>query len=128
MAHLRMEKMDIKVLSRKFMLSITLAILSTWLLVGGKINSSDWGFVVMATVVSYIVSKTLDKKFSGNFKFPVLMDRIKSMFSREFIVSMLSVIGTSWLCHSGYIDSGVWFKIVIAIGSAYNIFNSVEKI
>jgi len=119
--------MEFKLLARKFILSMVLAVVSTLLLLANKISSSDWGFVITATVVSYIVSKTIDKKY-GTLAFPGFFDRMKALLSREFVMSLVSVVGTSWLCYAGYIDSGNWFKIVLAIGSSYNIFNSIEKI
>jgi hypothetical protein len=119
--------MDFKLLSRKFILSMILAVISTLLLLSNTISSSNWGFVMTATVISYVVSRTVDKKY-GKISFPSFIDRLKAIMSREFIISLLSIIGTSLLCHSGYIDSEVWFKIVLSIGASYNIFNSVEKI
>ena len=55
--------MDIKMLSRKFILSVSMMVLSTMLLLNGNVSENYFGIVLMATVVSYIVGKTTEKKF-----------------------------------------------------------------
>ena len=120
--------MDIKYLSRKFVLSMILGIIATIFIVTGRITESQFGIVIMATVISYIVSKTIDKKFSdAKTTYTKIIDRIESLFSREFIVSLVTVIGISYLCYAKYIGSDLWMQVVFAVGSVYNIFNSVEK-
>ena len=121
--------MDIKMLSRKFILSVSMMVLSTMLLLNGNVSENYFGIVLMATVVSYIVGKTTEKKF-GNVKTNSvkLWDRLKSLFSREFALSMITVFGLSWLTWNGIVSQDLWFQVVTAIGGAYNIFNSIEKV
>ena len=121
--------MDIKFLSRKFVLSMTLGIISTMLLIHGSINESQFGIVIMATIVSYIVSKTFEKKWGDSkITYPIIKDRFFSLFSREFVVAFISVLGVSYLSYIGKISGDLWFQVVTTIGGIYNIFNSVEKI
>jgi len=120
-------KMDIKFLSRKFILSVLLAVMATAFLMKGMIDQNSWSIIIMATVVSYTVAKTIDKKH-GLINHPTIWSRIVSMFSREFIVSILAVVGSGLLCWYGFITGNIWFQIAIAVGSAYNIFNSIEKV
>lgn len=117
---------DIKFLSRKFMLSILLGIISTYMLIAGTIDQSQWGIVIMSTVVSYIVSKTVDKKFAS-YAMPDFWDRIRAMFSREFLMTLFAVIAASVLCAMKYIDGTIWFQIITPLAGAYNILNAVEK-
>ena len=119
--------MDIKFLSRKFILSILLAIMAIIFLIKGLIDQNSWSIIMMATVVSYTVSKTIDKKY-GLINYPTIWSRIVSMFSREFIVSILAIVGSGFLCWYGFIAGNIWFQIALAVGSAYNIFNSIEKV
>ena len=119
--------MDIKFLSRKFILSVLLAVMATAFLMKGLIDQNSWSIIIMATVVSYTVSKAIDKKY-GLINHPTIWSRIVSMFSREFIVSIVAVIGSGLLCWYGFIAGNIWFQIAIAVGSAYNIFNSIEKV
>lgn len=121
--------MDIKMLSRKFILSASMMVLSTMLLLNSKVSENYFGIVLMATVVSYIVGKTTEKKFGDVKTHKVkLWDRLKSLFSREFALSMITVFGLSWLTWNGMVSQDLWFQVVTAIGGAYNIFNSIEKV
>lgn len=121
-------RVDIKYLSRKFALSMLLGLLATILLVNGSIGDSQFGIVIMATVVSYIVSRTVDKKYGdGKITYPEIKDRLISLFSREFVISIIAVIGVSYLCFVKIINSDLWLQIVTVIGGTYNIFNSLEK-
>jgi hypothetical protein len=105
-----------------------LGIIATIFIIGGRITESQFGIVIMATVISYIVSKTIDKKFSeSKTTYAKIIDRIESLFSREFIMSLIAVIAISYLCYAKYIGSDLWMQVVFAVGSVYNIFNSVEK-
>lgn len=120
--------MDIKYLSRKFVLSMLLGLLATILLVKGSINDSQFGIVIMATVVCYIVGRTVDKKYGdGKITYPVIKDRLISLFSREFVISIIAVVGVSYLCFTKMINNDLWFQIVTVIGGTYNIFNPLEK-
>lgn len=120
--------MDIKFLSRKFALSMILGIISVILLMKGNINESQFGIVIMATVVSYIISKTIDKKYGDSkITYPVILDRLTSLFSREFLIAIFGVLGISYLSFIGKISGDLWFQVVTMIGGTYNIFNSVEK-
>lgn len=120
--------MDIKYLSRKFVLSMLLGLLSTILLIKGSINDSQFGIVIMATVVCYIVGRTVDKKYGdGKITYPEIKDRLISLFSREFVISIIAVIGVSYLCFAKMINNDLWFQIVTVIGGTYNIFNALEK-
>jgi hypothetical protein len=121
--------MDIKFLSRKFIMSMLLGIIATFLLITHNIPEEQFGIVIIASVVSYIASRTIDKKYSeGKLTFPAIKDRIESLFSREFIVAIITVIGISWLKFNGLIGSELWFQVIAAIGGVYNIFNAIEKI
>jgi fucose permease len=82
----------------------------------------------MATVVCYIVGRTVDKKYGdGKITYPEIKDRLISLFSREFVISIISVIGVSYLCFVGMINNDLWFQVVTVIGGTYNIFNALEK-
>jgi fucose permease len=119
---------DIKYLSRKFVLSMLLGLLSTILLIKGSINDGQFGIVIMATVVCYIVGRTVDKKYGdGKITYPEIKDRLISLFSREFVISIIAVIGVSYLCFAKMINNDLWFQIVTVIGGTYNIFNALEK-
>ena len=105
-----------------------LGIIATIFIVTGRITESQFGIVIMATVISYVVSKTIDKKFGeSKTTYTKIIDRIESLFSREFIMSLIAVFAMSYLCYAKYIGSDLWMQVVFAIGSVYNIFNSVEK-
>lgn len=120
--------MNIKILSRKFVLSVSLMVLSTFLLLNGNITENYFGTILMATVVSYIVGKTTEKKWSKTKSYSVtLWTRIKSLFSREFILSLITVFGLSYLTWKGIVGKELWFQTVLAIGSSYNIFNAISK-
>ena len=43
-------------------------------------------------------------------------------------LSMITVFGLSWLTWNGMVGQDLWFQVVTAIGGAYNIFNSIEKV
>lgn len=121
--------MDIKFLSRKFLLTTLLTVLSTWLLVTGNIGENQFGIVILAAIGSYIVGRTIDKKYSeGKSTFPDIRDRIVSLFSREFVIALVAVIGVSYLKLKGFVGSDLWFQVISAIGGAYNVFNPLEKI
>jgi fucose permease len=109
-------------------LSMLLGLLSTILLIKGSINDGQFGIVIMATVVCYIVGRTVDKKYGdGKITYPEIKDRLISLFSREFVISIIAVIGVSYLCFAKMINNDLWFQIVTVIGGTYNIFNALEK-
>lgn len=118
--------MDIKFLSRKFILSAILTIMSTIFLLHGLISDTNWHVIISATVISYIISKTIDKKTTKNNNITII-DRIKSLFSREFMLSLIVIIGSGILCWYKMINGNIWYQIVVSIGGVYNIFNSISK-
>ena len=122
--------MDIKYLSRKFLLSALLAIIATVFIMLGVIEAYQWQWVIMATAVSYVAANAISKKteteYSKEFKVKI-KDRLASLFSREFIVCVGTVLVSSLLLHYNRIDSTVWFTVCSALAVAYNIGNSIGK-
>lgn len=120
------------ILSRKVVLSVFLAVFATLAMWGGYISEFHWQWVIMATVVSYVAGASLQNKVSFE-KYTVLTslrkwgERIKSLFTRDFIVAFATVVVTSLLLYKHRISSDVWFAVVSAIAGCYNIFNALSK-
>ena len=122
---------DIKFLSRKFILSVALAIIATVFIFLGIILPHQWQWVMMSTVVSYVAANAISKQTETAYKdiFNVSWkDRLKALVSREFIVCMVAIILTSILLYIGRIGAEVWFTICSSLAVAYNIGNSVGKL
>lgn len=137
------EIMDIKYLSRKFVLSGLLAIIATLLVWWKLIEPEQWQWVIMATVISYIGGRTIEKATlssatgrkewggkNGEKKMlaVVLWDRLKSLFSREFVLTLVTLLVTSALLYRGCITSGVWFLLASTLAGFYNILTAVSKV
>lgn len=123
--------MDIKFLSRKFLLSIALALLATAFITMDIITAMQWQWVIMATAVSYVASNAIIKKTESayaDFADINWKDRIKGLFSREFLVCVVTVLVTSMLLIAQRIDSNVWFTVCSGLAVAYNIGNAVGKL
>lgn len=122
----------IKFLSRKVILSWLIMIIATLFLIQNKLGESEFGMILGSIVAIYTIGRTIDKKYAfqidRNNTWIDVWHRIKSMFSREFVFTVLSVIGLTYLTEYDYISGDLWFKTVIVIGNSYNIFNSLEKI
>lgn len=124
--------MDIKILSRKFVLSAVLAVLATLFMWWKIVDPAQWQWVIMATVVSYVASKAMEKATGSETdtretKISIGI-RIKSLFSREFILAFGTVLVTSVFLYLQIIPSSVWFTICSALAAAYNIGVAVAKL
>lgn len=127
------EIMDIKYLSRKFVLSGLLAIIATLLVWWKLIEPEQWQWVIMATVISYIGGRTIEKATLSSATgrkvlAVVLWDRLKSLFSREFVLTLVTLLVTSALLYRGCITSGVWFLLASTLAGFYNILTAVSKV
>lgn len=125
--------MDIKYLSRKFVLSGLLAIIATLLVWWKLIEPEQWQWVIMATVISYIGGRTIEKATLSSATgrkvlAVVLWDRLKSLFSREFVLTLVTLLVTSALLYRGCITSGVWFLLASTLAGFYNILTAVSKV
>lgn len=120
---------DFKLLSRKLVLSVLLIVIATLFIIKARITDQQYGIVIMATVVTYIISKAMDGRVElrRDYK-PTLLDRLRALLTREFIISVLTVLGMSYLLYQRHISSQLWMQVVFAIGGVYNISNSLEKI
>lgn len=126
--------MDInKYLSKKFLLSAMLFAMASFNIVKHLIDQYQFQWVVMATAVSYLAAMSLTKytetSYSANgYDKATLLNRLKELFSREFILAVGVVMFIQILLVFGLIGGAVWFAIASAIAGAYNIGNSVGKI
>jgi len=120
--------MDYKIFSRKLILSVLLCVLATVFIKIGRIADYQWQFVITTIAVTYIGSKMVDKIKNVTAGTPIsFIDRVVSLFSREFILALVIIIVSSLFLYWKNISGNVWFEIVSAIGSAYNIFNVFSK-
>jgi len=119
---------DYKFLSRKFILSVLLFVVATWFLSIDILAGFQWQIVLMATALTYLGGKSLEKAKANNVD-PVVSfwDRIVSLFSREFLISLGIFILATILAYTHKISGDIWFQIVTVIGSTYNVFNSMSK-
>ena len=132
--------MDIPYLSRKFILSTSLAIIGTVFMWLRYIQPEQWMWVMMSTVVSYVTANAIQKKTGSeasnihtNFNeklvsIVTIWDRLKALFSRVFLLCMATIAITSLFLYQGIVPATVWFSICSALAAAYNIGNSIEKI
>lgn len=118
------------ILSRKLILSAMLAVIATTLVWFRLIADTQWQWVIMATVVSYVVSMTAQPghtKLREESKLKAWGNRIKNLFSRSFVISIITIlVSTALLCRKS-ISSTVWFAVVSTIAGAYNILNAIGK-
>lgn len=120
-----------KILSRKLILSVLLAVLATAFIVTGLITPIQWQWVIMSTAVSYVIANTVNKKTEtaiSTYTNVSFVTRLKALLSREFLVCVVTVIATSMLLKGRFIGGDVWFVICSALAGAYNIGNSVSKL
>ena len=130
--------MDIPYLSRKFVLSAMLAVVGTLFMAFRLIEAYQWQWVMMATVVSYVVANAIQKrngeatsirtdKDGKLISIVTIWDRLKSLCDRAFILAFVAVIITSVFLLKAIIPASVWFVICSALAGAYNIGNSLGK-
>lgn len=119
-----------KYLSRKFVLSSVIFILAVYNMAFNFITQDHFLWAMMATGVSYIVSKSLMeyKEAKRDVDRVSFLDRVVAMFSREYSLSLAIIIIAQLFIYYGKIDGTTWFAIVSAIAGAYNIGNAVGKI
>lgn len=122
-----MDNSDIKLLSRKLILSVLLFVLATLFLAKSLVTVEVWKYITMAIVASYIAGKALDKSVAASFG-GSLRSRLIALFSREFIFALVAILSSSAFLWYGKITCDVWFEISVAIGVAYNILNPIAKI
>jgi hypothetical protein len=123
------------ILSRKYVLSVT--ILALFLIMAAKqlITPDMLLWSIMATVISYIAAKSLEKNQCADAKSLQLVvtfwERIKALFSREFMLAYGAVLGLSALLYFGYLPIAyvnTWFIAITTIAASYNIGNSIAKV
>lgn len=121
--------MDIPYLSRKFVLSASLAALATLFMALRLLEPHQWQWVIMATIVSYVAANAVQKIKRGEDKpdITVIWDRIKSLFDRVFLACVITIAVASVFLWKGIIPGSVWFVICSALAGAYNIGNAVGK-
>lgn len=124
-----------KYLSKKFIMSVT--ILAIFLAMAAKsiIQPDMLLWAIMATVLSYVIAKTTEKKAEVDCKSLGIAvsfwQRIKGLFGRDFLLSYVTVWGLSILLYTGYIPqlyASTWFICVTTIAGVYNIGNSISKL
>ena len=116
-------------LSRKFVLSVSLAIIGTLFMWWTIIEPLHWQWLIMATVVSYVAANALQASRTPLVvakKVP-FWTRIKALFDRVFLAAAATVIVASAFLYGKIIPSSVWFTVCSAIAAAYNIGNSIAK-
>lgn len=119
---------DYKFLSRKFLISVMLLVISTLFLANKTVTQYQWQMVFMATIITYLGSKTLEKVKAKNVDMPVsFWKRIIGMMSREFVLALCALITATIFAYTKTINGDIWFQIATSIGSMYNIFNAVSK-
>ena len=128
--------MDIPYLSRKFVLSASLAALATLFMALRLLEPHQWQWVIMATIVSYVAANAIqDKSMAGNVaimnghrtNLATVWERIKSLFDRVFLACVITIAVASVFLWKGIIPGSVWFVICSALAGAYNIGNAVGK-
>jgi hypothetical protein len=126
---------NFKILSRKLILTIGLAVLASLLIfvksnVTGKpfILDYQWQAVIMATVITYIVGCNIqNNNMPSSVDIKTFWERIKDLFRWDFVLAVLTIIFTTFLLVRGHVENTVWFSIISAIGGAYNIMNPIGK-
>lgn len=116
---------DYKFLSRKFVLSVLLFIVATYFLKVNIINQFQWQIVLMATAMTYIGGRSFVKAKIISEKSVLFFDRIKGIFSREFLVALGVFVLVTFFAITKKVNGDVWFQVSTVIGSAYNVFNSL---
>ena len=132
--------MDIPYLSRKFILSTSLALVGTAFMWLRYIQPEQWMWVMMSTVVSYVAANAIQKKTGGDasnihtnyndkrVSIVTIWDRLQALFSRTFLLCMVTIVICSLFLYKGIVPANVWFSICSALAAAYNIGNSIGKI
>lgn len=117
------------ILSRKLILSVFLFFVATLAMGREIITETQWQWVIMATVVSYVTGSALQnsKDTSSIPHIRMWGIRIRSLFSRDFVVSISTVIIATVLLFRGNITGDVWFAVCTAIAGVYNIANAASK-
>jgi len=123
--------MNINYLSRKFVLSAFIAIVST-LFVWWKICTPEqWLWAIGSTILPYIGANALQEARQLNLsrdKSIPAWNRIAALFDNAFILAMGVSIVASLFLYAGIIPNGIWFIVVSAVGAAYNVSNVVGKL
>ena len=116
-------------LSRKFILTALFIVLGIWFININLISEATFTWIMMATVVSYVVGKGIDMaRLPLSKQLQVsLMDRLKALFNREFIVAVGIVFLMSYLLKAGKITDTSWSVVIMTIGPVYNIVNPFTK-
>ena len=116
-------------LSRKLILSVFLFFAATMAMARGMITETQWQWVVMATAVSYVAGATLqaNRDMSSVKSIRLWGERLKALFSREYLVAMGTVVVTTALLFQRHISGDVWFAVSTAIAGSYNIVNALSK-
>lgn len=137
-------KLDLlRILSRKVILSLDIGIISTLLMLKSKIESTHWLWAMTVTVISFIAAETIQKRkfWQAPLSFEAkerckagfvpyvktFWGRIKALFSLDFVAAMALVNIAHLFVYKGIIEPSIWFALMPAVASCYNIGNSLQK-
>jgi hypothetical protein len=120
-----------RLIARKVILSVDLAVVSTLLMYTQRISDTHWLWAMTATVCSFIAAETIQKKKLPNRPRAKLLSslwvRIQNVFSLDFIAALLVVNVAHYFVYSGIIQAEIWFMLIPMVVSFYNIGNSLTK-
>jgi len=119
-------------LSRKFLLSLLIAIVGTILMANRYLEPEQWQWCMTVTILSYITSLSIQEiKIKRIYNLDLsklsISRRIRKLFTRDFILTILLFIIATIFLAKNIITNSVWFYLVSALTSVYNIGNSVQK-
>ena len=116
-------------LSRKFLLSLLIAIVGTILMAQRAITPEQWQWCITVTVLTYISSLAIQENKVKNIKVVKvdIYQRIRNLFTRDFILTILLFVIATVFLSKNIITNTVWFALVSALGVVYNIGNSLQK-
>jgi len=133
-----------KILSRKFILSILLIIIATLFVVWSKdlpdelklCTGNQYTWVLMATIISYITAKATQSVTGSShtirskiFNKPIqIIDQLKQLIDNVFLLTIIVIVILSIMNYHHIIYNDNWFYMVTTIVGAYNIGNAISKL
>lgn len=133
----------LRIIGRKVVLSLDIAIIATLLMLAKRIDDSHWLWAMTVTVISYIAAETIQKikyskaplSFEAKERYkdgliPYLKsfwERIVALFSLDFLAAFLLINIAHYFVYRGIIQPSIWFALVPLVASFYNVGNSLTK-
>lgn len=133
----------LRIIGRKVILSLDIAIIATLLMLAKRIEDSHWLWAMTVTVISYIAAETIQKMKLGSapMKYTekeqiklglipyvkTFWERIKALFSLDFLAAFILINVAHFFVYRGIIQPSIWFALVPLVASFYNVGNSLTK-